>query len=145
MECHGLLPWRFTFAADYRTRSLHAASAWRLRIFLRRYATGIIKDHAASAWASRRATMGTHRRQLSFLMTLALLIVPICPTVFAQQTVTSAALSGHITDLNGALITGASVTATSVEHNQSQTTISDQNGRFRFPSLTVGTYLVAIE
>ena len=90
--------------------------------------------------------MGTHNRYLSFFITIVLFLIVSCPwSAFGQQTVTSATLSGTITDLNGGLISGASVTATNVDHNQSQTAISDQNGRFRFPSLSVGTYRLAIE
>ena len=90
--------------------------------------------------------MGTHHRGLSFFITFVLFLVASCLLpAFGQQTVTTATLSGNITDLNGALINGASVTATNVDHNQSRTAISDQNGRFRFPSLNVGTYRLAIE
>ena len=90
--------------------------------------------------------MGTHDRYLSFFITIVLFLIASWQlTAFGQQTVTSATLSGNVTDFNGALINGASVTAANLDHNQSQTAISDQDGRFRFPSLTVGTYRLAIE
>jgi len=63
----------------------------------------------------------------------------------AQQTVTTATLSGSITDLNGAIVNGASVTATNIDQNQSRTAMTDQSGWFRFASLAVGTYRVVVE
>ena len=59
---------------------------------------------------------------------------------FAQQTVTSASLSGRVVDMNGAAVGGATVTTTNLETNQQQTTTSDAEGRYRFAYLSVGTY-----
>src|SRR6266849_5653749 len=64
---------------------------------------------------------------------------------FAQQTVTSAALSGRITDASGALVTDAALTATNLETNQRRTAKSDYDGRFRFPYLQVGAYKLLVE
>lgn len=63
----------------------------------------------------------------------------------AQQSVTSATLSGHVEDANGAAITGATLTATRIEQNQSLTTTSDVQGRFRFLYLPVGRYQLKAE
>lgn len=63
----------------------------------------------------------------------------------AQQTVTSATISGRISDDNDAVVSGASVTATSLETNQKQTATSDEEGRYRFAYLPVGTYQFAVE
>lgn len=73
------------------------------------------------------------------------LFLPGAVCVHAQQTVTSATLSGRIEDAGGAVVSGASLTATSVETNQQQTTTSDYNGRYRFPYLQVGSYKLSIE
>jgi len=64
---------------------------------------------------------------------------------FAQQTVTSAALSGRITDASGALVTNAALTTTNLETNQKRTTKTDYDGRFRFPYLQVGSYKLLVE
>lgn len=80
-------------------------------------------------------------------------IVPIIFSLFllggacvnAQQTVTSATLSGHIEDAGGAVVGGASLTATNLETNQKQLATTDTNGRYRFPYLQVGTYKLSIE
>lgn len=65
--------------------------------------------------------------------------------VRAQQTITSASLSGRIEDVNGGIVSGASITATKVDTNQQRTVTSDQEGRFRFASLPVGSYSIQVE
>ena len=61
-------------------------------------------------------------------------------TLNAQQNISAATLSGTIEDSNGASVRGVSVVAANLETNRSQTTISDENGRFRFAYLPVGNY-----
>ena len=63
----------------------------------------------------------------------------------AQQTVTSATLSGRIADTSGAVVSGASLTANNLETNQTQTATTDYEGRYRFPYLHVGTYKLTVE
>jgi protocatechuate 3,4-dioxygenase beta subunit len=58
----------------------------------------------------------------------------------AQQSVTSATVSGRVSDANDAAVSGASVAATSLETNQRQTATTDGEGRYRFPYLPVGTF-----
>ena len=65
--------------------------------------------------------------------------------VVAQQSVTSATLSGRIEDSSGAVISGANVTATHLETNQQQTAMSDDAGRYRFPYLRTGAYDLKID
>lgn len=62
----------------------------------------------------------------------------------AQQTVTSATLSGHVEDSSRAVINGASVTVRNLETNLTQTSTSDTDGRFRFPYLPVGSYEINV-
>jgi hypothetical protein len=63
----------------------------------------------------------------------------------AQQSVTSASLSGVIEDPNGAAIRGATVTITRIDQNQTLSTTSDSAGRFRFLYLPVGRYSFKVE
>ncbi|HEX8852202.1 MAG TPA: TonB-dependent receptor, partial [Pyrinomonadaceae bacterium] len=58
----------------------------------------------------------------------------------AQQTVTTATLSGRIEDASGAALGGAAVTVTHLDTNQTRTAATDSDGRFRFPLLPVGDY-----
>jgi hypothetical protein len=80
---------------------------------------------------------------LRVILAVALLsgVVP----AFAQQTITSATLSGRIEDANGATVTDAAVKATHLETNQTRTATSDAEGRYRFAYLPVGTYQLAVE
>lgn len=66
-------------------------------------------------------------------------------TAQSQQTVTSATLSGRVEDSSGAIIQGAAVTIRNVETNATQTTVSDDEGRFRFPYLKVGSHELVLE
>src|SRR5215212_3444034 len=63
----------------------------------------------------------------------------------AQQNVTSATLSGRIEDARGAVVSGASVTATHLGTNQQLNTSSDDEGRYRFPYLRIGAYDLKID
>ena len=63
----------------------------------------------------------------------------------AQQNVTSATLSGRIEDARGAVVSGASLTATHVETNQQLTATSDDEGRYRFPYLRIGAYDLKVD
>jgi hypothetical protein len=63
----------------------------------------------------------------------------------AQQTVTSATLSGRIEDASGAVVSGAGLTATNLQTNQKQTATTGSDGRYRFPYLQVGSYRLSIE
>ncbi len=80
--------------------------------------------------------------QLSLIL---LLVFAWSLTAQAQQTVTSATLGGRIEDSSGAIIQGAAVTIRNVETNATQRTVSDGEGRFRFPYLSVGRHEIVLE
>jgi hypothetical protein len=65
--------------------------------------------------------------------------------VFAQQAVTFAALGGRVEDASGAGISGASVTITNLDTNQTKTITSDLEGRYRFSYLPAGSYRLVAE
>lgn len=54
-------------------------------------------------------------------------------------------LSGNIFDPVGAVIPGASVTATDLKTKQKRLTVSDENGYYQFPTLPAGSYRLDIE
>jgi hypothetical protein len=88
----------------------------------------------------------TKRRAFCFVMAVLFFTLLITrDRAFAQQTVTSAALSGRITDRSRALVTNAALTATNLETNQKRTAKTDYDGRFRFPYLQVGAYKLLVE
>ena len=62
----------------------------------------------------------------------------------AQQSVDYGSISGRVTDPSGAVIAGAGVTARHVATNLSTAAVTDRDGRFRFPSLRIGAYEIAV-
>lgn len=90
----------------------------------------------------RRRTLVPESEVVLIILSLFLLSA-VC--IHAQQTVTSGTLSGRLEDASGAVVSGASLTATNLETNQKQTATTDYNGRYRFPYLQVGRYRLSIE
>jgi len=75
----------------------------------------------------------------------ALLFAWAASPVSAQQTVTGAAVSGRVEDAAGDAVPGATVTVVNVETNQTQTSVADGEGRYRFSYLQVGSYQLRVE
>jgi Carboxypeptidase regulatory-like domain/TonB dependent receptor len=77
---------------------------------------------------------------------LASLIVAVCwaaapvRIVYAQETINYASVSGRVIDPQGAVVRGAQVSARQTETNVTARTVSDSEGRFRFPYLKIGPY-----
>lgn len=61
--------------------------------------------------------------------------------MYAQETLTSASVTGRVLDPSGALIAHTAVTARSVATNQSYAVTTDDRGRFRLPFLPIGEYI----
>ena len=60
------------------------------------------------------------------------------------QAPASVRVSGTVQSADGSVVAGAGVTMTNLDFNQAQTAVTDRQGRFRFPALTVGDYELAI-
>jgi hypothetical protein len=60
--------------------------------------------------------------------------------VIAQETINYASVSGRVTDPQGAVVPGAQVIARQMATNVAAETVTDSEGRFRFPYLKVGRY-----
>jgi hypothetical protein len=73
------------------------------------------------------------------------LIIFVSSSAFGQQNVTSASLSGRVEDPSGGVIPGVPVSVTNLDRNDTLISLSDNEGRFRFLSLRVGTYEVRVE
>ena len=62
----------------------------------------------------------------------------------AQETVNLASVSGRVVDPQTAVVSGAVVSARHTETNVTAETVTDGDGRFRFPYLRVGPYEVRV-
>lgn len=58
---------------------------------------------------------------------------------------TASNIRGTVTDQNGAVITGAQVTAKNLETNQMRSAVTSNEGHYTFPEMRVGTYEVRAE
>lgn len=70
---------------------------------------------------------------------LAAFVVVLCSAVLTSAQTTST-ITGEARDTNGALISGASITARHVETGFTRTATSDEEGRFVFPGVPLGRY-----
>ncbi len=79
------------------------------------------------------------QKLLLSLLTIALIL---CVPVFGQ---TAGQIAGNVTDSTGAMIPGATVTATHTETNSVRITSTNAAGIYAFPSLVIGLYDVKAE
>src|SRR4051812_36397764 len=74
---------------------------------------------------------------------LALFVFLSLTLTFAQSD--RGSITGTVTDVNGAVISGAKVTATNNATGVVRSTVSNENGTYNLPELPASTYTVAIE
>src|SRR3954469_22178317 len=75
---------------------------------------------------------------------ILVIFILVTATLSAQETVNNASVAGRVTDPSGAAVAGASIVARQIETNISNSTLTDQEGRFRFPYLKPGSYEIKI-
>ena len=79
--------------------------------------------------------------RLQKLLSLTLMLLTLCAgTVYAQFE--TASLVGRVTDSTGAVLAGATVTATNIDTNVSISRITNKAGEYTVPALHAGTYRV---
>ncbi|HZI63380.1 MAG TPA: carboxypeptidase-like regulatory domain-containing protein, partial [Thermoanaerobaculia bacterium] len=83
-------------------------------------------------------------RQYRTLAALAAVLALALPGALWAQS-QAGNLEGRVVDSSGAALPGATVTATNDATGLTRTETSDANGQFRFASLPVGTYRVAVD
>ena len=81
-------------------------------------------------------------RALMRLVALALFVAVLVPVASAQF---NAAIQGTVTDPSGAVVPGATVTATNLATGVSRTTVTTDAGLYRIVGLPPGTYSVEVE
>lgn len=82
------------------------------------------------------------RLLLSRAALAALFVLLLSPPALAQF---SASVQGTVTDPNGAVVPGATVTLTSTETRRAQQTTASEEGFYRFSGLTPGVYTIEVE
>ena len=85
----------------------------------------------------------TNRISVKFLTTAIFCLLLSAGQIFAQSTVTGG-IRGTVNDPQGAIVPNATVTATNVGTNSTETVTSDANGTFIINNLQPGTYNVAV-
>ncbi len=69
----------------------------------------------------------------------------LLPEAAFPQGETTSAIIGQVSDASGAAVPGAAVTATNKETGLKRSAKTDDSGRFNFPQLKPGSYLVKVE
>ncbi len=80
----------------------------------------------------------------SFSFALLSLVIFAAPC-FAQDSATTATLNGTVHDVAGAIIPGATVTLRNLTTNQTRTTTTESDGKYRIPAIAVGEYELKAE
>jgi hypothetical protein len=75
---------------------------------------------------------------------LVLCVVALAIPAAAQQSIDYASVSGRVLDSSGAAIPGAIAIARHTQTNVAAETVTDTEGRFRFPYLRVGVYEIQV-
>ena len=73
------------------------------------------------------------------------LLVTSLPATALSQTATTSRITGIVTDPNGAVVAGATVKIQNKETRAERTAISNDEGRYVFPSLEPGDYTVSVD
>ena len=73
-----------------------------------------------------------------------ILLTLLIPVTLYGQSGTSSALAGTVTDVSGAAVPNASVTATDVNTKAARAGLTDANGEYRFSQVNPGTYQVSV-
>src|SRR5690348_15113238 len=90
----------------------------------------------------KRETMATVSGVLQVVMILCFLVLS---TGAAAQVQSTSGISGLVTDPSGALVVGASVTATNEDTAEARKSVTNSAGFYSFTSIPPGTYTVTVE
>src|SRR5580765_8051723 len=86
-----------------------------------------------------KVTVGSSIRKVILSLLALAVFAGVHPDITAQN-VSSASVGGIVQDINGAAVAAVTLTATNVDTNQARTSVTDRQGRFKFPYLPVGSY-----
>ena len=97
--------------------------------------------NSSSSASAMSLSSNLKQRSLRPLVVLGLLLFGLSLSAFGQ----SATIVGTVTDPSGSVVPRATITATSVETNQSRTITTSDDGQYVIPDLQVGHYTVRAE
>ncbi len=83
-------------------------------------------------------------RSFAMFVVVAIVLSVWCPVPIAAQSLTTGDITGTVTDPSGAVVPNAKVTLKSTESGAIQTRNTNQQGVYRFPLLSPGTYSVSV-
>ena len=89
---------------------------------------------------SRQQSWHAHLRRIAFG---CILLLGVSTTAFAQFD--RGTITGTVKDSQGGIVPGATVTVTSTQTQQSNTTVTDGSGFYTFPNLNAGRYELVVE
>lgn len=76
----------------------------------------------------------------AFILSLA-----IGSAAFAQSTAINGTIEGTVTDAQGALLPGVTITVTNIDTGDARVVVTNESGLYRAPLLSLGTYRVSAE
>jgi hypothetical protein len=76
---------------------------------------------------------------------LGLSVLLAASTAFAQVSSTTGSINGRVTDSSGGVLPGVTVTASSPSMQGVRTSVTNENGEYRFPAVAPGTYKLVYE
>ena len=79
------------------------------------------------------------------ILLASILSLAVGSSAFAQSTAINGTIEGTVKDGQGALLPGVTVTVTNVDTGQQRVVVTNENGLYRAPLLSLGTYRVAAE
>ncbi|MEZ5289543.1 MAG: TonB-dependent receptor [Vicinamibacterales bacterium] len=82
--------------------------------------------------------------RIRFVMASAIVGLLASWPAAAQESINNASISGRVTDAQGGVVPGATVSARQVETDVTATVATDDRGRFRLPYLRVGAYELTV-
>ncbi len=83
------------------------------------------------------------KNTIRLLIAALALLMSLTWQVNAQST--AGAISGVVMDQQGAVVANAAVSARNIATNESRSATTDNEGRYRFPNLSVGNYEVTVQ
>ena len=81
-----------------------------------------------------QSAAGSSHKAWAVWLALAAMLLMLTPVLRAQE----ATITGTVTDPSGAVIPNAQLTLTNTSTQREQTTVSNSDGAYRFPSVGIG-------